>query len=223
MCIFTKTAHPEVCHVMPFAINAKKSNIAIFQQLHSSSASLLGKETAVHLNALVTRAPGSSDKSWNMLCLHPLLHCFWGKCLFAIKCLGIIASDNKNSIVQLQFHWMSRNNQKHTDLIKPSCKDAVQELMQGLVNRQDIIPGFSVFKNDSARVLETGETFEILLEKEDAEKMKVGPDVQWAVVRLSALSGAAENWDLGDGLDGEGAAVRSRVEDWMEGLLSSTP
>lgn len=227
MCIFTKTAHPEVCHIIPFAINAKQANITIFQQLHSSSAGLLGKETAMHLNALVTGAPGSSDKSWNMLCLHPLLHSFWGKCLFAIKCLGIIPSDDKNSIVQLQFHWMPRNIQRHNDLIQPPCKDAVQELMEGLNTRQDTIPGFSVFKNDSARELETGETFDILLEKEDAEKMKIVLDVQWAVIRLSALSGAAGDWDLEENPDEEGAtgdaAAAERVENWIESLPPSTP
>lgn len=227
MCILTKTAHPEVCHIIPFAINAKLANIVFFQQLLGSSTGLLGIETAMRLDALVTGAPGSSDKSWNMLCLHPLLHSFWGKCLFAIKCLGIIPSDDKNSTIRLQFHWMPRNIQKHNGLIQSPCKDAVQELMESLGNRHDTVPGFSVFKNDSARELETGETFDILLEKEDAEKMKIVLDVQWAVIRLSALSGAAGDWRLEENSDEEGGtgdvATAERVENWIQGLPPSTP
>lgn len=176
--------------MLPYAINANLANITALQQLHSSPAGLLGNETALQLNELVTEAPGSSDTSWNMLCLHPLLHSFLGKCLFAIKCLGIIPSDDRNSTIRLQFHRMPRNIRGHNDLIHPPCKDAVQELMEGLGNTQDTTPGFSVFKNDSARELETGETFDILLEKEDAKKLKIILDMQWAVITLSALSGA---------------------------------
>ncbi|UKZ90132.1 uncharacterized protein TrAFT101_005161 [Trichoderma asperellum] len=110
---------------------------------------------------------------------------------------------------------------------KPPYKDAVEEMIQNLTDKQDTIPGFSVFKDSSARELETGETFDILLEKEDAEKMKVVLDVQWAVVRLSAFSGAAGDWELDDTPDGEGgaggSAVAERVESWIEDLPSSTP
>lgn len=230
MCIATKTALPQGCHILPHAINAKLANIIIFKQLQASSIVLLGKETAQELLALITEAPGSSDKAWNMLSLHPLLHIFWGKCLFAIKCLGIIpSSDGKNSIIQLQFHWMPRNIQKNNDLMKPPYKDAIQELKQGIINGQDTIPGFSVFKNDSARELETGETFQILLETEDAVKMKIVLDVQWAIIKLSALSGAAGDWELesnSDDQEGTGdvaAAATERLESWIEGLVPSTP
>lgn len=216
-----------MCHIIPFAVNAKQINIAFLKQLHGPSTGLMGSETANSLSQLAATAPGSSDKSWNMLCLHPLLHSFWGKCLFAIKCLGIIPSDNKHSIVRLQFHWMPRHNHKQNDLVKPPYKDAVEEMIQNLTDKQDTIPGFSVFKDSSARELETGETFDILLEKEDAEKMKVVLDVQWAVVRLSAFSGAAGDWELDDTPDGEGgaggSAVAERVESWIEDLPSSTP
>ncbi|KAL7927330.1 hypothetical protein ACQKWADRAFT_611 [Trichoderma austrokoningii] len=153
-CMITGTAHPRVCHILPFAINAKQANITIFEELRGSLNGLLGTDTALHLSLLITSAPGSSDKSWNMLSLHPSLHSFWAKCLFAIKCLGITPLENNTSIIKLQFHWMPKNIRKHNELLKPPYNNTVDEIIQGLAH-QDTTPGFSIFKDHSGRELET--------------------------------------------------------------------
>ncbi|KAM0264450.1 hypothetical protein ACHAQJ_000641 [Trichoderma viride] len=226
-CVFTKSAHPEACHIVPFAMNSSQKKIMAFKSWSTLSVGLLGVQNANLLDALIARAPGSSDKSWNMLCLHPLLHSFWSRCRFAIKCLGITPSDDQHSIIQLQFHWMPRNNRLPGDLVKPPYKDAIQGMLQNLAIEQEDGPGFSIFKDYSGRELETGQIFEILLEKEDAEKMKIVLDVQWAAVRILAISGAAGVWKLEDDLDEQGGvgdvATAERIEDWIEALSPSTP
>ncbi|KAL5083507.1 hypothetical protein Trisim1_001382 [Trichoderma cf. simile WF8] len=76
-------------------------------------------------------------------------------------------------------------------------------------------------QRDSFHELETGQTFEIVVDNEDAIKMKEAFDVQWAVVRLAALSGAAGVWALEpDSLDKDDS-LGEMVTDWLEETASS--
>ncbi|UKZ81844.1 hypothetical protein TrVFT333_009620 [Trichoderma virens FT-333] len=45
-----------------------------------------------------------------------------------------------------------------------------------------------VERMDSFRGLETGHVFEILMDEEEAAKMKMALDLKWAVVRIAAIS-----------------------------------
>ncbi|KAL6826182.1 hypothetical protein V8C40DRAFT_287019 [Trichoderma camerunense] len=49
------------------------------------------------------------------------------------------------------------------------------------------------FKN--CRPLETGDVFSLVMAKEEAAKMKVMIDIQWANAKLAAISGAADFWE----------------------------
>ncbi|KAL7943756.1 hypothetical protein V8C42DRAFT_328365 [Trichoderma barbatum] len=81
-------------------------------------------------------------------------------------------------------------------------------MLQTTVLADDGIGIVADVQRDSFHELETGQTFEILVDTEDAIKMKSALDLQWAVVRLSAMSGAAGVWERGDSLDDdEGGGV----------------
>ncbi|KAM6482933.1 hypothetical protein HDV62DRAFT_359754 [Trichoderma sp. SZMC 28011] len=84
VCILTGAAYPEVRHIIPFAITASAASIIQCRFFIPAVQSLLGHEDAASLRDLLRLAPGSSDESWNMLCLHPTLLDWWDKCFFWI-------------------------------------------------------------------------------------------------------------------------------------------
>lgn len=164
---------------------------------------------------------GSLDKSWNMICLHPRLHTWWSQCLFGLKCLELIPqSDGQSTRVQIQFYWMPRNGIKPHDLVKPPYETAINEMLQTVTVRH----GGGIVADvqwDSFHELETGQTFEIVVDNDDAIKMKEAFDVQWAVVGLAPLSGAAGVWALEpDNLDKDDSHGEM-VPDWLEKIASS--
>ncbi|KAL6696313.1 hypothetical protein J3F84DRAFT_373689 [Trichoderma pleuroticola] len=229
-CIFTKASHPEGCHILPFAINATQKNIDFFTSTEPFSLALLGTVVKHQTELLITAAPGSSDKSWNMLSLHPSLHHWWGKCFFGIKCLGIMPHDDEYSKVQVQFYWMPHHTRKPNDLVMQPYLNVIQELLQSPVNEQASLAITTDMRRDSGRELETGQTFEILVENDDAQKMKTMLDVQWAMVRLAAMSGAAQAWELDDDPDDPGEigdvvdiSTAERIERWMQTSTPSMP
>ncbi|KAF4461162.1 hypothetical protein FALBO_12041 [Fusarium albosuccineum] len=78
VCIITGAPNPHVCHISPFEI---------------------------HECACID-VTDSSDKSWNMICLSPLLYEWWTRGYFALKFHGENANDDGTSSIQLQFFWM---------------------------------------------------------------------------------------------------------------------
>lgn len=50
----------------------------------------------------------------------------------------------------------------------------------------------------SGHPLGTGHTFDIFMRTEEANNMKVMIDIQWAMIRLAAISGVARAWKTDD-------------------------
>lgn len=50
--------------------------------------------------------PVATDKAWNMLCLNPQLHRWWGEARFGLKCLGVTPTPTGGATVCIQFIWM---------------------------------------------------------------------------------------------------------------------
>ncbi|KAL7931923.1 hypothetical protein V8C35DRAFT_282256 [Trichoderma chlorosporum] len=225
MCVLTKAALPDACHILPFAITSNIQSLTTY--LQSSLITMLeGPEALLH-QVIRRDLLDSLDKSWNMICLHPTLRRWWSKQLFGLKCLGLI-NNGASTQVQIQFYWMPRNGLKPYDLVQPPYDNAVTEMLQTVVtpNNHEIIADV---QRDSFHQLETGHTFEIVVETEDAVKMKAAFDLQWAIVRLAAISGAAGVQELGDPseIDEEDtdsvANTSERVTDWLEGTNLELP
>lgn len=226
-CILTKAAYPEVCHIIPFALNASVTSLEYVAACVPLASALLGRDASTWFHRQVGTAVGSSDKPWNMLSLSPTLHAWWGKALFGIKCLGITHHDDKTSEVKLQFHWMPSHSHKPRDCITPPYQGFIQELRdsQALGNPADVEIITDV-RRDSLRELESGQTFEVLVDKDDAKNMKLALDFQWAVVRLQAISGAAGDWESEyynlDSGAAEAISHTEQVEEWLQGVAPST-
>ena len=91
-----------------------------------------------------------------MISLNPQLHVWWSKAYFAFKCLGIVETDDdKMSLVQIQFHWIS----KATTLWKRDEQDE-DKLRDYLTGRGPLESGVLAFYT-SGRPVTSGDTFEL--------------------------------------------------------------
>ncbi|RFU80407.1 hypothetical protein TARUN_1796 [Trichoderma arundinaceum] len=102
----------------------------------------------------------------------------------------IVDSGEGQSVIQLQFHWMSRNGLDPDDKVKPPYDGIIHRMLQSVVAiRDDEVDKLSDEQRGSLCELESGQTFQVLLGSKDAVYMKRALDLKWAVTRLVALSG----------------------------------
>ncbi|KAL6813596.1 hypothetical protein V8C40DRAFT_283301 [Trichoderma camerunense] len=195
VCVLTGAAYPEVCHIVPFEINATQAGLAHYREQFSHLTRLLGKESHAQVIGLLGSGLGCSDKAWNMLCLHPTLRDWWRKCLIGLKYLGMIPFSHEVGYhaIQLQFYWMPRGHDiSPQDPAQPD-RDMIQEMLQ--ITEQDDDP-IAESQEYSSSLLETGQVFSLNMPADDAVKMKLMIDIQWTNARLAAMSGLSDNWEL---------------------------
>jgi len=162
-----------------------EENRAITGKLKSIYAFMFGRAVEPKLQRLLANGLGCSDKSWNMICLNRQLHFWWAEARFGLKCLGITRHDELNSRIQVQFYWLPRHNGNPKEYARLEVNE-VQEMLQG--SRPCSI---SASRVESNRSIVSGQIFEMTMEHEEAANMKLMVDVQWALIRIAAMSGAA--------------------------------
>jgi hypothetical protein len=171
ICIISGTANPEACHIVPFAFNSSEENL---NARLLDPLILLAASPAGDIEDLLTAKLGCSDKSWNTLTLNSQLHIWCGSRYLALKCLGIFPV-GPDSIIRIQFRWMQRNVQKGLD------EDISEQLLSGVRESLTGCGIISMAKAESSRKVLSGDVFEIRMEAEDALKMKIMLDLQWAL------------------------------------------
>ncbi|KAL7910000.1 hypothetical protein GGI35DRAFT_351673 [Trichoderma velutinum] len=137
-----------------------------------------------------------------MLCLHPTLRDWWSKGFFGLQCIGIgpiscagLGSSHRYSgsyLVRLQFHWMPRNNGVIPRDYIQAGDDTIHKMLQ---IKERVGDAISEAQKSSSCRLETGQIFTLSMSAEDAAKMQLMIDIQWANVRLAALSGLSGDWE----------------------------
>ncbi|EHK23923.1 uncharacterized protein TRIVIDRAFT_67567 [Trichoderma virens Gv29-8] len=191
-CILTQSTLPDVsvCHFLPFSIGATEENMAYFKKcgflMYAFSFGTDQYETA----RTMAEQRGWLDKAWNMVCLDRQLRAWWAEGYFALKYLETIQKSEIESIVQIQFYWMPRNGLDYGR----ECsihQDVVERMLCTAPGRD----GFTGGTTKSGQSLETGQIFEIIVSPEEAPKMRLVIDTQWAMIRLAALSGAVGHMD----------------------------
>ncbi|MGE4341380.1 MAG: hypothetical protein AB7E55_36355, partial [Pigmentiphaga sp.] len=210
--LFTHTAHPEACHIVPFAFNSTTTNLIVYTKRFMNALALLffPADDRYTCRDLIGVKLGGSDRHWNMLSINPYLHVLWAKPYWAIQCLGIESSSDTMHSVVLAFHWMPRRARERNPDQK-ICLDAgardCQDMLDALVGEgsygEGPVPGMQGFANalqhDCFRPIVSGQEFRVMFDTlDDAIKMRKMVDVQWAIVRLAAMSGAAGPDDLAD-------------------------
>ncbi|KAF4512355.1 hypothetical protein G6O67_001506 [Ophiocordyceps sinensis] len=187
-CVVTKTDCPQVCHIVPLCWRGSNGEEVMDRLCDGMTAQyLLGWDRLDGdlKNRLIC---GESDKSWNMICLSPSLHAWWGKCYFGLKYLGSTPCDAAKVRVTLEFRWLQQN--KHTKashiLDEQQQRDFRDELLRA--------PHPAVAANvcSSNRPILSGQTVDVTLDESDAPKFIGVIKIQWAMVQLAAMSGGAE-------------------------------
>jgi hypothetical protein len=169
-----------------------------------------------------TESVGVSDKLWNVISLNPQMHVWWGKAYFGFKYLGILPSETDGeSLISVQFYWMPRaipwqRDQRNQD-----------EIGRNLTNNRS--PFFSrgvAGLRLTGRPVISGDIFNIRVAAADAQKMAMAFKLQWALIRIAAMTGAADVDTVGPGDDGlppadgglqEGVDVLQWLDDVREG------
>lgn len=207
MCVLTHTIHPEVCHIVPFAFNSSTTNVSLYTSRFESCLPMFFPPSEVFSYcSLIEASLGASDKAWNMLSLNPYLHAWWAKPHWGIECVGIVPRGEKHAVVML-FHWMphKKGDPRRTIRVEPGtndCQRMVDALVEGSYGegRGPDQEGYAnAIQHSSFRPIVTGQEFEIALDTlEEANNMRKMINIQWACVRVAAMSGAAGPDDLAE-------------------------
>ncbi len=183
-----------------------------------------GDETA----NLVTTSLGCSDRAWNQLCLNTQMHRWWSKALWGFKCLGIEDTSvgiegtsvgiKQKSTITLQFFWMPSTNTKK-GVGKPWDREVYQQGEARKVvqewNNKTLFDEPEVVKDEGRgsiyavnvqtfRGLQSGHIVKLSMTRDEAIKMKAMVDLQWAVIKIATMSGAAGDPIFESGYDDDG-------------------
>jgi hypothetical protein len=101
---------------------------------------------------------------------------------------------------------MPRNRINPKDRAEPTM-DTIKNMLQTTPEENGTV--IEEYRRYSGRPLETGDTFNIRLGRQEAERMKVVIDVQWVVVGLAAISGLSRTWETTGTLDSLDNSVES--------------
>lgn len=173
---------------------------------------------------LLSQELGGFDKGWNMLSLSPQVHDWWGRGLLAFRCLGI--TPGEPTTVHLEVRWTVKRTSKASK--KPIDMDVESELQRIAIysrlpeQQTDSNEGIgivSVAKPMSRRRVLSGDIIKIQLLFEDAKKMRQMVDLQWAMVKILTLAGAAGSPELQDEPD-HPPSTESEIQQWIESVES---
>ncbi|KAH7317155.1 hypothetical protein B0I35DRAFT_434653 [Stachybotrys elegans] len=171
-CVLTGTAGPEVCHIIPFA--------------------------------------------WNMVCLSEQMHTWWGKAYWGFEPLVPVSAEGKYHVTCI-FRWVFRKTQEFANTPmeirkgKNDLKDLLDEVEKweegeasdGEEGRMKqpapsaFTPGGKIGASNVESLAPIRSGREVIFpfdRRDDAWRFYKVMQIQWACVRLSAISGAADVW-----------------------------
>lgn len=198
----TGAAFPDACHIIPFAWNKNQANTSVTASLVDAYSSCIATEIEPsRVNSFQKRlcTVQGTDKAWNMLCLSPQVHRLWSRCYFGFKWLGKTPAPDGIVQATLQFNWLPRTTRSPSSLINEQHiqasihqirdfnKEPVNSAGDPIVNILDLSTGFPIV---------SGHTITVCIPDADTDKFEEVIRLQWALVQLAAMSGAAENVDL---------------------------
>lgn len=233
VCIVTGAAHPMVCHILPFAWNNSPNNRTKTSRLTPAMDVFLNLPRATADDTLLTTQSlsllssglGSSDYTWNMLCLNPMLHDWWSRAYFGFKFLGATPIPEKpesttskpsppKSSVKLQLVWMPRNIQSGlaTEVIMLEEEHGPNRRLPTLVTHHHGGSPGTCFTPECGTCIEvnrviahnvktnrpvwTGSIFHVTRVTTEVPLFQRMIEVQWAIICAAALSGRAQDPDL---------------------------
>jgi hypothetical protein len=206
-CIIAKTVAPDVCHIVPFSINAKETARAWAWTLLKNVEGLLaftGRQYPLDdLRTMFASSVGVSDQKWNMVSMNRTLHDWWGRAYFALKYLGTTSVRSKDTnpadiiTLKLQFLWMpmrklNRQEGKPAQRFPKSAQGFFQAFngTYGMPNE-----GSAIGRPATGWLIESGDIFYVTIQNKYVDRMVCALDVQLALILMIAMAGGAECLD----------------------------
>lgn len=149
----------------------------------------------------------------NMLSLSPTLHSWWDKAKYALK--PLTRTDNE---ITVQFHWLRPSGLKPADRIMNDGKDLLSKAGLGQPNGSAAW-GTRLCHRKSGLPIKTGQTFVITAkDPSDLPSFEL-LELQWDLLRVCAISGAADVDDeyYEESLNGDDDVVFYRLgrDEWL--------
>lgn len=240
-CVVTGARDPEVCHIIPFAWNSTTRSatktaglLATLRYFFNFGSSQL---------ATLIIAPSGSDRAWNMIALNPTLHTWWSKGYFAFKYMGREDLESTGqSRVQLQFRWMPRSidSEWRRPVNLEHEKDPMNGLLAQLAHHYgrgapsvcnvddgcdgcdgcDKISGVAAVDLRTHRPIRSGHLFYVTRETSSVDSFKAMIELQWAIIHVAAMSGAATAVDLQRLDDDDDFWSEDNIIDWQKEVVS---
>ncbi|CAK7563928.1 MAG: hypothetical protein SEPTF4163_001810 [Sporothrix epigloea] len=184
MCILTGTDNPEAAHIYPFSAGPAAGRTKYITML----VCFWGKEKADAWSRQYC-ATSVTDSAKNLLCLNSQLHFWWGTCRLALRPIRTLDP----CTIKLQLHWLRRSRTKPTAPLSGTFDDI--HLLCGGEDDLETWGPQPVAYRKSGLPLQTGQIFTIRAESpEDLPSFEL-LDMQWNLLRVAAMSGAAEAED----------------------------
>ncbi|CAK7275022.1 hypothetical protein SEPCBS57363_006465 [Sporothrix epigloea] len=183
-CILTGTDNPEAGHIYPFSAGPASGRRKYIAML----VSFWGKEKADAWSRQYC-ATRVTESAKNLLCLNSQLHFWWGTCRLALRPIRTLDP----CTIKLQLHWLRRSRTRPTTPLSGTFDD-----IRSLCGGEDDLETWGaqpVAHRKSGLPLRTGQIFTIRAENpEDLPSFEL-LDMQWNLLRVAAMSGAAEAED----------------------------
>ncbi|KAG5749147.1 hypothetical protein H9Q70_008172 [Fusarium xylarioides] len=215
MCIVTKTAHPHVCHIVPFSFNSSKANAEKTKSYIDAIGAMFGQAFQDRWAKVIANphphARGYSDKHWNMLCLSPQMHDWWGRGYFAFEYVRSVQC-GEQARIELRFHWMPKTTFNYHDRKGVTAHwDGIQDALRHHHATQaddpttpstfpgdphQRAPGFVKAFLDNGELVATGQEVIVWRPQKAVGAFKAVIDLQYAAIKMLALCGGAGNPDL---------------------------
>ncbi|OCK75020.1 hypothetical protein K432DRAFT_270491, partial [Lepidopterella palustris CBS 459.81] len=185
-CVLVKAGEPiNVAHIYPFSMGYEVDPIKEPRNTFWGTLRYFWSEERVDAwhNAVF---PSGTEVCYNLICLSPDAHAYWGRAYFAFKPISL--SEDKKRLV-VQFYWLTPPNRAST-----------VEILQvpSLPKDSDRGPNSTMlFNHETGEKICSGHALSLTTDDPVTQPL---PDrrlleMQWFLHRVTAISGAAEPWD----------------------------
>lgn len=206
-CIFTGTLHPEAAHIFPYGALRHRE----FNTYKDLLRTFWGEEQAkIWLDSVQNTSV--TEPARNLISLNHQIHWWFDNGNMALKPLRQL---HDGSVV-VQFHWLKRHQIKLTTEFKGSTND----FMQNAGLEDNSAWGEILAHKESGLPLTTGQVFTLKADKAELVPSFELLKLSWDMLRIIAISGAAEPKELWKEDDCDSNAwfsqVSIRLRSWMD-------
>lgn len=216
-CVVIKDEDPDVCHIVPFKWNNKEDNRRWTVKHLRALRPFLSAEDYDSIVAHLTSTPRCSDKRWNLISLSQKVHRRWGKAHWAFRVVDEEPDrlKDKHTVVKLQFTWMRWPAGSTPDEQENTFPDDISTW--AATGRAPVLAHAEHnFHHDRLhRLTMTGDIVRVSMPDEEAPLFVQMMRLQWLIIRIAAMAGAAGHPEYlfrDDDDDADDAAAARRAD-----------